>query len=86
MRSTARRMLDAFLGMHELSWWIFSRAMCLSCILLLCGFALLLEVDTITPQTLRLYRVAQSMTQLPQAVLLIAILGIACAEDHFSGT
>jgi len=86
MRSTARRMLDTFLGMHELSWWIITRALCLSCVLLFCGFTLLLNVGTVTLDNLRVYHIAQSMTQLPQAVLLIAILGVACAEDHFTGT
>lgn len=86
MKSTARRMLDAFLGMHELSWWILTRALCLSCVLLFCGFVLLLEVDTVTPETFHLYQIAQSMTQLPQAILLMAIIGIACAEDYFNGT
>ncbi len=86
MKPTARRMLDAFLGMHELSWWIFTRALCLSCVLLFCGFVLLLEVDTVTLDNLRIYRIAQSMTQLPQVVLLIGIIGVACAEDHFTGT
>lgn len=86
MRRTARRMLETFLGMHETSWWILTRALCLSCVLLLCGFVLLLEVGTVTLDNFGLYRVAQTLTQMPQAVLLIGILGIACAEDHFTGT
>lgn len=86
MKSTAQRMLNAFLGMHELSWWILTRALCLSCVLLFCGFLLLLEVDMAALESLRLYHIAQSMTQMPQAILLMAIIGVACAEDHFSDT
>lgn len=81
-----RRMLEAFLGMHETSWWILTRALALSCVLLFCGFVLLLEVDTVTLDNFHLYRIAQSLIRMPQAVLLIGILGVACAEDHFTGT
>ena len=86
MKSTAQRMLNAFLGMHELSWWILTRALCLSCVLLFCGFLLLLEVDMAALESLRISHTAQSITQMPQAILLMAIIGVACAEDHFSDT
>lgn len=86
MRSILRRMLDAFLNMHELSWWFFSRSLLLSCILLFCGFVFLIEADPVTLENLHLYRTARALTQLPQVVLLFGILGIALAEDYFNGT
>ena len=45
-----------------------------------------MQVDMAARESLRLYHIAQSMTQMPQAILLMAIIGVACAEDHFSDT
>lgn len=86
MRSISRRMLDAFLNMNELSWWFFTRALILSCVLLFCGFVFLIEAEPVTLENFHLYRTARTLTQMPQAVLLIGILGIALAEDYFNGT
>lgn len=86
MRSIPRRMLDAFLNMHELSWWLFTRALLLSCVLLFCSFVFLIEAEPVTLENFHLYRAARALAQLPQVVLLFGILGIALAEDHFNGT
>lgn len=86
MRSISRRMLDAFLNMNELSWWFFTRALILSCVLLFCGFVFLIEAEPVTLENFHLYRTGRTLTQMPQAVLLIGIFGIALAEDYFNGT
>lgn len=81
-----RRMLDTFLNMHALSWWIFIRAMRLSCMLLFCAALLLLAASPVGADTFFLFRAGQAFTELPQLILLFGILGIAVAEDHFNGT
>lgn len=86
MRATAQRMLDAFLNMHKVSWWIFTQALRLSCLLLFCAMLLLLAAAPVEIDTFFLFRASQSFMELPQLILLFGILGIAVSEDHFTDT
>lgn len=75
--SVARRML----AMCDASWEITVRALAFSCVLLLCAFALLADAGPLSAENYATYRLASELFSLPPAVLLLAALAGAVAED-----
>ncbi len=77
LRRTVRRMLD----MKPDAWYIFLRSLQLSCVLLLCAFALLLEYNGDMLGKFPLYLTAQSLNESAQGILLIALILSVCMEE-----
>ena len=77
LRKTVRRMLD----MKPDAWYIFLRSLQLSCVLLLCAFALLLEYNGDMLGKYPLYMTAQSLNESAQGILLVALILSVCMEE-----
>ncbi len=77
LRRTVRRMLD----MKPEAWYIFLRSLQLSCVLLLCAFALLLEYNGDMLGKYPLYMTAQSLNESAQGILLVALILSVCMEE-----
>lgn len=77
LRKTVRRMLD----MKPDAWYIFLRSLQLSCVLLLCAFALLLEYNGDMLGKYPLYMTAHSLNESAQGILLIALILSVCMEE-----
>lgn len=77
LRRTVRRMLD----MKPDAWYIFLRSLQLSCVLLLCAFALLLEYNGDMLGKYPLYMTAQSLNESAQGILLVALILSVCMEE-----
>ena len=77
LRRTIRRLLD----MKPDAWYIFLRSLQLSCLLLLCAFALLLEYNGDMLGKYPLYMTAQSLNESAQGILLVALILSVCMEE-----
>ena len=77
LRRTVRCMLD----MKPEAWYIFLRSLQLSCVLLLCAFALLLEYNGDMLGKYPLYMTAQSLNESAQGILLVALILSVCMEE-----
>ena len=77
LRRPVRRMLD----MKPEAWYIFLRSLQLSCVLLLCAFALLLEYNGDMLGKYPLYMTAQSLNESAQGILLVALILSVCMEE-----
>ena len=77
LRRTVRRMLD----MKPDAWYIVLRSLQLSCVLLLCAFALLLEYNGDMLGKYPLYMTAQSLNESAQGILLVALILSVCMEE-----
>lgn len=73
--------VQRMLRMCSESWYIFIRAVQLSAFLLLCAFVLLLESGGSLFDHYTLYMTALSLTEITQAILLIAVIASVCIED-----
>lgn len=77
LRPIVRRMLR----MCPAAWYIFIRSVQLSAFLLLCAFVLLMECDGGIYDHYRLYMSAVALSEITQAILLIAVIASVCIED-----
>ena len=64
------------------AWEVVIRALQLSCVLLFCAFALLLEAGVFRAETSYLHNLADELIALPQAILLIAAIASAVIEER----
>lgn len=81
LKSVFRRMLS----MCPPAWQVFIRSLQLSVFLLLCAFMLMLECGGRLGHDYILYSTANSLNELSQAVLLVAVVLSVCIEDIQSG-
>lgn len=70
------------LNMCDLSWELLMRAMQLSCVLLFCSFLLFLSTGPLSIWNAYTYKLAQELTRLPQAILLVAMIAGAVIEEQ----
>ena len=68
------------LQMCPAAWYIFIRTIQLSCLLLFVSLILLMEYSE-NPDSHTLYRLAMALYELPQALLIISMIGSVCIED-----
>ena len=76
LRKTVSRML----GMCPAAWAVFIHTLRFSCLLLFLSVVLLIRYET-PGESYRLYQTAMALYELPQALLLVAVLGSVCIED-----
>ncbi len=76
-----RPILRRMLRMCPEAWYIFIRSVQLAAFLLLCAFVLLMECDSGIYDNYRLYMSAVTLTEITQAILLIAVIASVCIED-----
>ncbi len=76
IKPVVRRMLS----MCPDAWYIFIRSIQLCC-LLLCAFILLLEWNGSMSEKYELYKTAMALSEICQALLLIAVIASVCIED-----
>ncbi len=67
----------------ELFYYIVRRTLQLSCVLLLCAFALLIDAGAYGPATHDVYRLACCMARTPESLLLLGGLGAMLSEALF---
>lgn len=72
--------IERMLQMCPAAWYIFIRTLQLSCLLLFLSMVLLLEY-TGNSGSHTLYRLAMALYELPQALLIISMIGSVCIED-----
>ena len=77
IKPVVRRMLS----MCPDAWYIFIRSIQLCCLLLLCAFILLLEWNGSMSEKYELYKTAMALSEICQALLLIAVIASVCIED-----
>ena len=53
------------------------------CTMVFCAFLLLVDIESLTPHTYQLYRLALELTLSPVGVLLVGGLCSIIVEDHF---
>ena len=80
-----KRILRRMLAMCPAAWYIFIRGIQLTALLTLCAFALLLAWDGSMSEGYTLYRTALALTEVGQALLLVAVLSSVCIEDVYTG-
>ena len=76
-----KRILRRMLAMSDDAWYIFIRTIQLVGVLMLCAFALLLGCGGHIGDNFSLYMTALSLTEVSQALLLIAVVASVCIED-----
>lgn len=74
------KIYNRMICMKSEAWYIFIRAVKLSCLLCLCAFALLNESGGKMFENYDLYMTAISLIETSQAVLLLGVLGSVCIE------
>lgn len=72
--------VERMLQMCPAAWYIFIRTLQLSCLLLFLSLVLLMEYSE-NPGSHTLYRLAIALYELPQALLIISMIGSVCIED-----
>lgn len=77
IKAVVRRMLS----MCPEAWYIFIRSIQLCCVLMLCAFALLSQWGGSMYHNYSLYMTAISLSEICQALLLIAVILSVCIED-----
>ncbi len=75
-----RPILRRMLRMCPEAWYIFIRSVQLAAFLLLCAFVMLMECHGIY-DNYSLYMSAVTLTEITQAILLIAVIASVCIED-----
>lgn len=76
-----KKTLARMLAMKDDPWYIFLRSIQLCCVLLLCAFALLLEMNGDMLGKYPLYLTAQSLNESAQGILLVAVILSVCIEE-----
>lgn len=64
------------------AWEVIIRAMQLTCVMLFGAFVLLLEAGAFTYETSRLHYLARELMNVPQAVLMLAVIASAVIEEN----
>lgn len=72
--------VNRMLQMCPAAWYIFIRTLQLSCLLLFLSLVLLIEY-TGNAGGHSLYKLAMALYELPQALLIISMIGSVCVED-----
>lgn len=76
-----KKLISRILSMCELSWYITIRALMLSCVLAFCAFVVLSYAGEFSLQSRELYHLAEKMSELPCAVILILSICALVIED-----
>lgn len=74
-----RQIIERMLKMCPAAWYIFIRTLQLSCVLLFSSWVLLTEY--ISTGSYSLYKLSMALYELPQALLIISMIGSVCVED-----
>lgn len=76
-----KKVLRRMLSMCPDAWYIFIRTIQLVAVLMLCSFVLLLEWNGSMVENYTHYMTALALTEIGQALLLIAVIASVCIED-----
>lgn len=76
-----KKLILRILSMCELSWYITIRALMLGCVLAFCAFVVLVDAGTFSLQSRGLYHLAEKMSELPCAIILMLSICALIVED-----
>jgi len=79
-----KRLFKRMTLMCDDAYFVIRSSVILTGVLLFCCLLLMLSVGRFSPDTYNIYRLAEELLRLPQAVLFIAAIGSVILEERFT--
>ncbi len=79
-----RRLLKRMAEMCDEAYFVVRSSVVLTAVLLSCCLLIMLAAGRLSTDTYKLYRLAEEMFRIPQAVLFVAAIGSVILEEHIT--
>lgn len=77
-----KRLIKRMSMMCDEAYYIIKSALILTAVLLFCSMIIYLFAGSFSPDTYKIYRLAEELFRLPQAILFIAAIGSVILEEQ----
>ncbi len=79
-----KKLIKRMAEMCDEAYFVIRSSVILTVVLLFCCLLLMLAAGRFSPDTYRLYRLAEELFRIPQAVLFVAAIGSVILEEHIT--